>query len=187
MTQRGQWIFVLAFVGSLVAALVVGMALTPSLQPVGVESRAPDFRAVDVRTGDTVRFDAYEGKVVLLNVWATWCAPCVREMPSIQRLYDELAPHGLEVVAVSVDNGGTDMVRAWAEARSLEFPVLHDQSARIERAYQTTGVPESFVIDRSGIIVKKVIGEATWDHPTQVNLFRRLLGLDGDSVAERAQ
>jgi peroxiredoxin len=187
MTQRGQWIFVLAFVGSLAAALVVGMALTPSLKPVGVESRAPDFRAVDVRTGETVRFDAYEGKVVLLNIWATWCTPCVREMPSIQRLYEELAPHGLEVVAVSVDNGEADMVRQWAEERSLTFDILHDQAARIEREYQTTGVPESFVIDRSGIIVKKVIGEAQWDHPTQLNLFRRLLGLDDDSVASRAE
>lgn len=187
MTQRGQWIFVLAFVGSLAGALVVGMALTPSLQPVGVESRAPEFRAVDVNGGDTLRFEAYEGKVLLLNIWATWCPPCVREMPSIQRLYDQLGPHGLAVVAVSVDNDDTDMVRRWVEERGFTFDVLHDQSARIERDYQTTGVPESFVIDRQGIIVKKVIGAAEWDHPTQVNLFRRLLGIDDETVAERAQ
>jgi len=187
MTQRGQWIFVLAFVGSLVAALIVGMALTPSLKPVGVESRAPDFSAVDVRSGEAVAFDAFEGEVVLLNIWATWCTPCVREMPSIQRLYDQLAPHGLEVVAVSVDNDDTEAVRQWVEERGLTFDVLHDRAARIERAYQTTGVPESFVIDRQGVIVKKVIGAAEWDHPTQVNLLRRLLGIDDEPLEERAQ
>jgi peroxiredoxin len=185
MTQRGQWIFVLAIVGTLVGALVLGMTLTPSLQPVGVQSEAPEFRAVDVMTGDTVEFDAYEGEVLLLNIWATWCVPCVREMPSIQRLYDELAPDGLEVVAISVDNADTESVRAWVEERDLTFDVLHDQSARIERDYQTTGVPESFVIDRHGVIIKKVIGATEWDHPTQVALMRRLLGINEQAVARR--
>ena len=96
MTQRGQWIFVLAIVGALAGALVLGVTLTPALQPVGVESKAPDFVAVNVASGDTVRFEGYEGDVILLNIWATWCAPCVTEMPSIQRLYDELGPAGLQ-------------------------------------------------------------------------------------------
>ncbi len=187
MTQRGQWIFVLSIVGVLAGALVVGVALTPALQPVGVESSAPDFRAVDVLTGDTVGLDRYEHHVVLLNIWATWCTPCVTEMPSIQRLHDELAAQGLKVVAVSVDGADSETVRAWARERGLTFDILHDRTGRIERAYQTTGVPESFVIDRDGIIVKKVIGAAAWDHPTQVALMRRLLGVDEQSVADRGQ
>lgn len=186
MTQRGQWIFVLGIVGVLAGALVVGLALTPALKPVGVESAAPDFRAVDVMTGDTVDLDRYEDEVVLLNIWATWCTPCVTEMPSIQRLHDALAGHGLKVVAVSVDGGDSESVRAWAQERGLTFDILHDRTGRIERDYQTTGVPESFVIDRDGIIVKKVIGAAEWDHPTQVDLMRRLLGVDAQAVAERS-
>ena len=186
MTQRGQWIFVLAIVGTLVGSLVLGTVLTPSLQPVGVESEAPGFRAVDVTTGDTVEFDTYEGDVLLLNIWATWCVPCVREMPSIQRLYEELSRDGLEVVAISVDNSDTESVRAWVEERELTFDVLHDRSARIERDYQTTGVPESFIIDRHGIIIKKVIGATEWDHPTQVALLRRLLGVNEQTVARRS-
>jgi len=187
MTQRGQWIFVLGIIGVLAGALVVGLALSPSLQPIGVESRAPQFRAVDVMTGDTVRLDRYHGEVVLLNIWATWCTPCVTEMPSIQRLYEQMAPQGLKVVAVSVDGEDTEAVRAWTQDRGLTFEILHDRSGRIERDYQTTGVPESFVIDRDGIIVKKVIGATQWDHPTQVALLRRLLGVDDQSVEDRAQ
>lgn len=186
MTQRGQWIFVLAIVGILAAGLIGGLMLTPSLQPVGVESEAPNFTAVDVMSGDTVTFGSYRGEVILLNVWATWCVPCVTEMPSIQRLYNQLRDAGLRVVAVSVDAAASDDVREWVAARELTFDVLHDRSGRIERIYQTTGVPESFVIDRDGVIVKKVIGPAEWDHPTQVQLMSRLLGVP-HAVAERAQ
>jgi peroxiredoxin len=184
MTQRGQWIVVLAIVGLLVGGLVVGMALTPALQPVSVNSEAPDFRAVDIVTGDTLGIDGYRGEVMLINIWATWCAPCEVEMPSIQRLHEKLAPAGLKVVAISVDDIGTEAVRTWTEERELSFQILHDQSGRIQRQYQTTGVPETFVIDRHGVIVKKIIGAAEWDHPVQEALIRRLLGGDDAAVAE---
>ncbi len=101
-------------------------------------------------------------------------------MPSIQRLHEELGPDGLSVVAISVDESGPERVRAWVEERNLTFEVLHDRSGRIERVYQTTGVPETFVIDREGVIVKKIIGATEWDHPTQMNLLRRLLGSKTD-------
>ncbi len=184
MTQRGQWVFVLVIVGLLGGALIAGMVLAPALKPVSVESKAPDFVAVDVVTRDTVRMERYRGDVVLLNIWATWCGPCVAEMPSMQRLHDELGPHGLKVVAVSVDHADSEEVQRWIEERGLTFDILHDRSAEIERIYNTTGVPESFVIDREGVIVKKVIGAAAWDHPTQVALMRRLLGNDGQELED---
>jgi peroxiredoxin len=174
MTQRGQWIFVLGIVGALAGGLVAGMMLTPALAPIGVQSPAPRFQARDVRTGETVDLAQYEDEVLLVNIWATWCGPCEAEMPSIQRLHDSLGPRGLRVVAVSVDNA-TEDVRGWVEERGLTFTVLHDPSGRIERDYQTTGVPESFVLDRDHIIVKKIIGATEWDHPTQVSLIERLL------------
>lgn len=182
MTQRGQWFFVLGIIGVLVGGLAVGVILTPAVRAVSVDSKAPDFSAVDVVSGDTVDFDQYRGDVVLLNIWATWCTPCEAEMPSIQRLHDALGPDGLKIVAVSVDEASSQKVRDWADAHGLTFKVLHDRSGRIERLYQTTGYPESFVIDRDGIIVKKVIGATDWDHPTQVNLMRRLLGLHDTDV-----
>jgi peroxiredoxin len=181
MANRGQWIPVVAIVVLLVAALVAGVALTPEVQHVGVGSAAPEFRAVDLRRGDTVGIEHYRGEVLLLNIWATWCAPCEEEMPSMQRLYDELSPHGLRVVAVSIDVGGGDKVLAWTEER-LTFDILHDPTGAIEQRYQTTGVPESFVIDQQGTIVKKVIGALEWDAPAQQTVFRELLGLDHADV-----
>jgi cytochrome c biogenesis protein CcmG/thiol:disulfide interchange protein DsbE len=185
MTQRGQWVFVLVILGLLGAALIAGLAVTPALAPVSVESKAPGFEAVDVVSRDTVRLDAYRGRVILLNVWATWCPPCVAEMPSIQRLYDQLGSQGLAVVAVSVDNTDTEDVEQWIRDRGFTFDVLHDRAAKIEQIYQTTGVPESFIIDREGVIVKKLIGPAEWDHPTQVTLLRRLLRTDGEILEDQ--
>jgi len=184
MTQRGQWIVVLVIVGIIVGGVIAGMAVTPALQPIGVGSDAPGFDALDITTGDTVALDDYEGEVVLLNIWATWCVPCETEMPSIQRLHDQLGPEGLKVLAVSVDNSSTEGVTEWIEERGLTFQVLHDQSGIIQRTYQTTGVPETFVIDREGVIVKKLIGAAEWDHPVQITLIRRLLGGGDDELAE---
>lgn len=93
----------------------------------------------------------------------------------MERLHRELGPEGLKVVAVSIDDSDANGVRRWVADRNLTFQVLWNRSGDIQRTYQTTGVPESFVIDRHGVIVKKVIGATEWDHPTQKALFRRLL------------
>ena len=96
----------------------------------------------------------------------------------MERLYQEMGPQGLEVVAISIDQLAPDAVRQWAEERGLSFTVLHDRTGRIQQVYQTTGMPESFVVDREGVIVKKVIGATEWDHPAQKALFRRLLAAE---------
>jgi peroxiredoxin len=171
---------VLVTVGGVLGA---GLALSGDLAPVSIGSKAPGFRVPDLVTGDTVGLADYSGEVVLLNVWATWCAPCEQEMPSMERLHRELGPEGLKIVAVSIDDADADGVRRWLADRQLTFRVLWNRSGNIQRTYQTTGVPESFVIDRHGIIVKKVIGATEWDHPTQKGLFRRLLADRSDSKA----
>lgn len=178
MTVRAQWYAVGAILAALVGVIGIGATLTSDRGLVGPGVRAPDFRAVDVRTLDPVSLDDYRGEVMLLNVWATWCKPCEEEMPSMQRLHEALGPSGLKVVAVSIDQAGSDHVLEWVQQRNLTFDILHDQAGRIERIYQTTGVPESYIINRDGIIVKRVIGAFEWDHPAQVATFRRLLGLE---------
>jgi len=175
MTKRGQWFAVGAVLLAIGGLLGAGLALSGDLAPVSVGSEAPDFRAVDLATGDSAGLAEYQGEVVLLNIWATWCAPCEQEMPSMERLHQELGAQGIKVVAVSVDEGDAEGVRRWAAERQLSFRILQDRTRGIERIYQTTGVPESFVIDSHGVIVKKVIGAAEWDHPAQKALFRRLL------------
>src|SRR5574341_2321037 len=175
MTKRGQWIAVGGVLAAVAAVLGAALAMSGDLAPVSVGNQAPAFGAVTLAKGDSVRLDRFAGDVVLLNIWATWCAPCEQEMPSIQRLHQELTPEGLRILSVSIDEAGPDLVRRWLEDRKLTFKVLQDRSRRIERIYQTTGVPETFVIDRHGVIVKKVIGPVEWDHPAQKALFRRLL------------
>jgi peroxiredoxin len=175
MTNRGQWVAVgavLLAIGGLVGA---GLTLSGDLAPVSIGSKAPGFRVPDLATGDPVSLEQLAGDVVLLNIWATWCGPCEQEMPSMERVHQELGPEGLKVVAISIDEGDRDGVRRWVADRKLTFQVLWNRSGDIQRTYQTTGVPESFVIDRHGVIVKKVIGAAEWDHPAQKALFRRLL------------
>ena len=166
-------------VGALLLAVAVaaGRALVDDVRPVRPGSRAPGFSAVNVATGDTVSLADFEGSVLLLNFWATYCLPCEQEMPSMQRLHELLSPHGLTVVAVSLDDEDSDFVLQWVRERGLTFHVLHDRTGSSARAYQLTGWPESFVIDREGVIVKKAWGAKEWDSPAEASLFGRLLGL----------
>ncbi len=173
--MKKQWVLVTVIVALLTGGAWLGLKLSPDMFPVEVGSRAPDFTAVDLATGDTVGMDDLRGKVVLLNIWATWCAPCREEMPSMQRLYEQYRERGLRVVAVSVDVGGPQVVRDFQRQMSLTFDIWHDQSTEIQRIYQTTAVPESFVIDRRGLIVKKAIGAHDWVSTVNRGLIERLL------------
>lgn len=151
--------------------------------PVVAGFRAPDFAAADEQ-GGTVTLATYAGRVVLLNVWATWCGPCREEMPSMQRLYDRFSPEDFEIAAISVDalpdsvdaqgNPGGDPI-AFSRSLGLTFPILHDPSGEIQRIYGTSAVPESFLIGRDGVIYKKVAGSTEWDSPANVELVRRLV------------
>ena len=159
--------------GVFVAALVI--RLMPQIALVGTGSPAPDFHAIDLHTARPARLADYRGKVLLLNLWATWCQPCRIEMPAMERLSRRFTGTDFHVVAVSVDKDDSTVVDAFAKQLGLTFDILHDQSGKIQDLYQTTGVPESFVIDRHGIIVKKVIGAVEWDSPVNDVLIRRLL------------
>jgi cytochrome c biogenesis protein CcmG, thiol:disulfide interchange protein DsbE len=159
---------------TLVIAVVLALVFAPPAVGVGIE--APDFKAVDIATGDTVALSDHRGEVLLVNLWATWCDPCKAEMPEIERLYTELKPLGLRVLAVSVDEQSTDVVRKWISEKGFSFDVLHDRKGTIQDLYRAVGLPESFVIDRRGRIVKRVTGWIVhWDDPVQKALFRRLL------------
>ena len=173
--MRKQWIIVGVLVGLLTAGAVIGVRMAPDIFPVEVGSRIPAFTAVDLATGDSVPLSRYEGSVVLLNIWATWCEPCRVEMPSMQRLHETFGPEGLRIVAVSIDQADPQVVKDFQQEYGLTFDILQDQSRSIERVFQTTGVPESFVLNREGRIVKKVIGAHDWASVANQDLIRRLL------------
>ncbi|CAN5903514.1 hypothetical protein BH24GEM1_BH24GEM1_06170 [soil metagenome] len=169
-----QW----AVVGIVVAGLALGAAALTWVAPdsaVEISRTAPNFRAVDLATRDTVSLEDYRGSVTLVNIWATWCLPCREEMPSMQTLYDSLSTRGFRIAAISIDEGSPEDVTAFARNLGLTFDILHDRSGTVQRLYQTTGVPESFLLDRRGRLVKRVIGAHDWSSPANVGTVERLL------------
>jgi peroxiredoxin len=135
-----------------------------------------DFTLPDLQ-GRPIQLAALRGKVVFINVWATWCPPCVEEMPTIQQLYERLHSRGLEVLAVSLDALGAQVVAPFVQSRSLSFPTLLDPKNLVQRLYRTAGVPESFIVDKRGILVDKVVGPRDWAHPQLLAQFERLLAM----------
>jgi peroxiredoxin len=167
-------------VGLVVSGLALGATLlarySPDIQQIAVGTTAPDFRAIDLATGDSVALrERYRGAVTLVNVWATWCVPCRVEMPAMEKLYDSLAPHGFKIAAVSIDEGPPEDVRAFGQQLGLTFDLLQDRSTKVQQIYQTSGVPESFLLNRDGVIVKRVIGAHDWSSPVNRALIERLL------------
>ena len=137
-------------------------------------SPAPTF-AFPGLDGKDVDLRAYKGKVVFLNIWATWCPPCRDEMPSMERLYRELKGQDFEILAVSLDKDGAKAVAPFVEKNRLSFPVLLDPGETMKNIYGVTGVPESFIINREGVIKKIVIGPIDWSTPEVVGFFRDLI------------
>ena len=175
MTNGRQWSLVAGTVMTVVFGVALAVKLRPQLDLIGPGSRVPDFHAVNLRTGRPASPADYRGKVVLLNIWATWCDPCRLEMPAMEKLNEHLAGTDLRVVALSVDKDGPEVVMKFVNDLGLHFDILQDQSGEIQRVLQTTGVPESFVIDRNGVIIKKIIGAEQWDAQVNETLVRTLL------------
>jgi peroxiredoxin len=137
-------------------------------------SAAPAFR-LPALAGGEVDLAATRGKAVLLNFWATWCPPCVAEMPSLERLHRALGPEGLVVLTVSTDEDEAEL-RRFVARLALTLPVLVDPGGRVAASgYRTTGYPETFVLDREGRLLEHVVGPAEWDSPERLARFRRLL------------
>jgi cytochrome c biogenesis protein CcmG/thiol:disulfide interchange protein DsbE len=175
MTSQRQWSLVAATVMTVGFGVALAIKIRPQIALVGPGDPLPGFHATNSRTGRPASLADYRGKVVLLNIWATWCDPCRLEMPSMEKLSERLRGTDFRVVAVSVDKDGPAVVMKFADTLGLHFDILHDPSGTIQATLQTTGVPESFVIDQQGTIIKKVIGAEQWDAAVNENLIRRLL------------
>jgi peroxiredoxin len=175
MSSQRRWTIGIGIAMALVFGTALVIKIRPQIDLIGAGSAAPEFRAKDLATGRQVTLADYRGKVVLLNLWATWCEPCRVEMPSMERLYRRMGGPDFRVVAVSIDEEGDSVVTAFARELGLTFDILHDQTAAMKQIYQATGVPESWVISRDGVIIKKVIGASEWDGPVNETLIRRLI------------
>ena len=140
----------------------------------GKGAAAPDFTLPSL-DGSTVSLADQKGKIIFLNIWATWCPPCVEEMPSMEKLYQQLKGEDFEILAVSIDKQGAEAVHPFMKKHQLNFTALIDSNETLKYKYQTTGVPETFIIDRNGVIVDKVIGTRDWATPDAILYFKNLL------------
>jgi cytochrome c biogenesis protein CcmG/thiol:disulfide interchange protein DsbE len=125
--------------------------------PAEVNYAAPDLRLRDMN-GNAVSLDVYRGKVVLVNLWATWCPPCKAEMPTLQGFYEKYNDIGFVIIAI--DNGETaELVRPFVREYGLTFPVWLDEGYMTGNAFGTVGLPSSWVIDRVGTVRLSWVGE----------------------------
>ncbi len=157
------------------AALIVGCAEHSPSGSVRVGAPAPEY-ATRALGGDSVSLAALRGKVVLLNVWATWCHPCRDEIPQLEALHQQYAGDGLAVVGVSVDAGGTDEgIREFVREFKMTYSVWLDPGERVSTRFLTIGVPETFLIDRAGVIRWRKIGAVQRGDTTLANALARAL------------
>jgi peroxiredoxin len=171
-----QWIAVGCIAAGLAGGAWALIHFSPETARLEVGAKAPDFRVYDLATSDTISLRAsYKGSVTLVNIWATWCVPCRAEMPAMERIYDSLGSKGFRIAAVSIDVQGPEAVRKFTDGLHLTFDILQDPAGSIQRAYQTTAVPMSFLLNRDGIIIKRFFGPHEWDSPGDVTVIERLL------------
>lgn len=171
-SNRTLFIVFVVFAAVLYGVVFGGDCNGPSIS--GARAAAADFTLPDME-GRPVSLADYRGKVVFLNIWATWCAPCRREMPDIMSLHRKMNPAEFAVLTVSVDQGGREDVASFFRTRQLEVPTLLDQRQEVSQKFGVTGFPETFLIDKTGKVVERFIGPRNWLDPTYMELYRRLI------------
>lgn len=110
-----------------------------------------------------------------MNVWATWCPPCIYEMPSMEKLYPNFKSESLTILAVSIDSVGAKAVAPFMKKHNLNFLALIDPTGNIKATYEINSIPQSFIINKKGNMVKKFIGPIDWSTPEMFRFFRDLI------------
>jgi peroxiredoxin len=163
-----------ALIGVLLVAVVLVIIGSFRERIVTVGDTAPDFSIVTDGGRKITRAD-FGGKLLVLNFWATWCPPCVEEMPSLEAFARELGSSGVVVVGISVDKSDK-AYRDFLRKANVSFQTARDPSARISTDYGTFKYPETYIIDSKGKVVQKIIGPTNWTDQTTINYVKSLLG-----------
>jgi cytochrome c biogenesis protein CcmG/thiol:disulfide interchange protein DsbE len=145
---------------TLLLPLALVSACDRGAHPAQTGKVAPDFTVSDGTT--TIHLANYRGRVVLLNFWATWCPPCVQEMPGLVELHHDRPD--LAILAVSIDDDPNAYSR-FLVRRNVDFITVRDPSQSAARLYHTEGWPETYIIDRQGVIRRKIVGDPDWSNP----------------------
>ena len=149
--------------------------------PPEIGGAAPSYHAVSI-AGDSVSLAQSRGRVVLLNVWATWCHPCRDEIPVLQALHERYAPRGLDLIGVSVDARGEERtIREFASDFRMTYALWHDPDERVQATFLAVGVPATFLIDRDGVLRWRHVGPVRANDSTLVREIERALGSGGSA------
>lgn len=135
---------------------------------------APDFTFPDMN-GKPVSLSQHRGKVVFLNIWATWCGPCRIEMPAMEKLYQKFKKKDFVILAISIDRQRESVVRPFINELGITFPVLLSPDGSIQKMYMVNALPASFIINKSGLIVAEIIGARDWFGPKTIETFESLI------------
>ncbi|MHC4560672.1 MAG: TlpA family protein disulfide reductase [Planctomycetota bacterium] len=141
--------------------LFIACEQQPKVAEVG--KLAPDFTLRD-RKGKTWNLAELKGQVVFVNFWSPWCVPCIKEMPSMQRLYSSMPANEFKMLAILIDDTPAVADRLVAKQK-YTFPILMDPENKTSKAYGLTGVPETYIIDKQGVLREKFLGAVQWDSP----------------------
>jgi len=160
----------LLFLGGYLALFIAGCGESPVAS---VGKPAPNFDTIDMK-GNVWSLSKLKGQVVFVNFWATWCAPCREEMPSMQRLYNKLPKDKFTMIAL-YNKDKPAVVKNFVAKLGITIPILDDQQNIIGQKYGLTGLPETFIIDKQGVIREKFIGPAEWDSPEYVDMLTKYI------------
>jgi cytochrome c biogenesis protein CcmG/thiol:disulfide interchange protein DsbE len=163
--EAGICVMLFAFVGTLYLSLHDNV--------VKAGDKAPDF-SIRTDTGKTVTAKDFGGKLLLVNFWATWCPPCVDEIPALNEMSRRLGPQGLVVVAISQD-ADENAYKQFLARNPLAFVTVRDPSKNIQTSYGTVQIPESYLIDRNGKVVEKFVSSQAWSSPRMMEHVQSLL------------
>lgn len=141
---------------------------------IGEGDRAPEFQLATL-DGKAVSLSSFRGKVVMVHFWATWCPPCVDEIPTLERLNRSFVGKDLAILAVSVDEGGAGAVGRFMQRNGFTLPVLLNPDQSAARAYGTFKFPETYLLDREGVVRRKVIGAIDWTAPSVQQVIQAML------------
>jgi thiol-disulfide isomerase/thioredoxin len=162
----------LAWLAAMPAAAEDLPPLTHVLTPIAAPYLAPALKLADL-DGKLHELVSFKGKLIVVNFWATWCPPCRREMPSLERLRQQLGDSGLEVIAVDV---GEDVETVFAFTGQLDpaptFPMLLDKNSAVAQQWKVRGLPTTFVVDTDGRVIYRAVGGREFDHETVVKQLR---------------
>jgi peroxiredoxin len=162
-----------AGIGVLIIALVAVVAGTFEERITETGDKAPAF-TIKTDQGHEISPANFGGKLLVLNFWASWCQPCVEEMPSLNEFARKYAGQGVVTVGISIDHN-EKLYRDFIRRNAVPFQTARDPDANISGMYGTFKVPETYIIDRSGKVVQKIVGPQNWSDPAYLNFFQTLL------------